>query len=65
MKAATGNRLGINLTNLLQIKLRGAGIRVVYKPVKTESHMRIIVVGIREAGEVYEIAHSHRTKHGL
>ena len=60
-----GLKHGLNLTNLLKIKLRGAGIRVVYKLVKTESQMLIIVVGVREDEEVYEIAHSRRTKHDL
>ena len=60
-----GHRRGLNLTNLLKIKLRGAGIRVVYKLVKTDSQMLVIVVGVREDGEVYEIAHTRRTKRNL
>lgn len=60
-----GHKRGLNLTSLLKIKLRGAGIRVVYKLVKTESQMLIIVIGVREDEEVYEIAHSRRTKHDL
>lgn len=60
-----GHKHGLNLTNLLKIKLRGEGIRVVYKLVKTESQMLVIVVGIREDDEVYEIASTRRTKHNL
>lgn len=60
-----GHKRGLNLTNLMKIKLRGEGIRVVYKLIKTESQMLIIVVGIREDEEVYEIAHSRRIKHNL
>ena len=60
-----GHKRGLNLTNLLKIKLRGEGIRIVYKLVKTESQMLVIVVGIREDDEVYELAHTHRTKHDL
>lgn len=60
-----GHKHGLNLTNLLKIKLRGEGIRIVYKLIKTDSRMLVIVVGIREDDEVYEIAHSRRTKHGL
>ena len=41
-----GHKRGLNLTNLLKIKLRGEGIRIVYKLVKTESQMLVIVVGI-------------------
>lgn len=60
-----GHKHGLNLTNLLKIKLRGEGIRVVYKLVKTESQMLVIVIGVREDDEVYEIAHSRRAKHNL
>ena len=60
-----GHKRGLNLTNLLKIKLRGAGIRVVYKLVKTDSQMLVIVVGVREDDEVYEIAHTRRTKRNL
>ena len=60
-----GHKHGLNLTNLLKIKLRGEGIRIVYKLIKTDSQMLVIVVGIREDDEVYEIAHSRRTEHGL
>ncbi len=48
-----GHKRGLNLTNLLKIKLRGEGIRIVYKLAKTESQMLVIVVGIREDDEVY------------
>ena len=60
-----GHKHGLNLTNLLKIKLRGAGIRIVYKLIKTESQMLVIVIGVREDEEVYDIAHSRRTKHCL
>ncbi|MBQ6442403.1 MAG: type II toxin-antitoxin system RelE/ParE family toxin [Lachnospiraceae bacterium] len=60
-----GHKHGLNLTNLLKIKIRGEGIRIVYKLVKTESQMLVIVVGVREDDEVYEIAYSRRTKHQL
>ena len=60
-----GHKHGLNLTNLLKIKLRGEGIRVVYKLIKTESQMLVIVIGVREDDEVYEIAYSRRTIHKL
>ena len=60
-----GHKRGMNLTNLLKIKLRGAGIRVVYKLVKTEFQMLIIVVGVREDDDVYEISNSRKGKHNL
>lgn len=60
-----GHKRGLNLIGFLKIKLRGAGIRVVYKLVKTESEMIIVVIGLREDEEVYEIAHSRRAKHEI
>ena len=51
-----GHKHGTNLTNLLKIKLRGEGIRIVYRLIRTETAMLVIVIGIREDDEVYEIA---------
>lgn len=56
---------GLNLTSLLKIKLRGSGIRVVYKLVGTESHMLVIVVDVRKDEEAYKIAYARRTRHKL
>lgn len=60
-----GHKSGTNLTGFLKIKLRGAGIRVVYKLERTESGMTVIVIGVREDDEVYELAQKRITKHGL
>ena len=60
-----GHKHGTNLTNMLKIKLRDAGIRVVYKLVRTETKMLVIVVGVREDEEVYEIAERRRIKYDL
>ena len=60
-----GHKHGMNLTNLLKIKLRGEGIRVVYKLLRTDTKMLVIVVGIREDEEVYEIANRRRQRHSL
>ena len=48
-----GHKHGTNLTNFLKIKLRGEGIRIVYKLIRTQTQMLIVVVGIREDDEVY------------
>ncbi len=53
---ALGNKLGNNLAGLLKIKLRQAGIRIVYDLVRDAHSMRIIVVGIRADNQVYDIA---------
>ena len=60
-----GSKHGLNLTGLLKIKLRSEGIRIVYKLEKRDSQMLVIVVGVREDEEVYEIAHTRRIKHKL
>jgi len=51
-----GNKHGKNLTGLCKIKLLKLGIRVVYKLVRTDSVMKIIVIAARADYEVYEIA---------
>ncbi|MCR4673158.1 MAG: type II toxin-antitoxin system RelE/ParE family toxin [Lachnospiraceae bacterium] len=60
-----GHKHGMNLTNLLKVKLRGEGIRVVYKLIRTDTKMLIIVIGVREDEEVYAIASRRRQKHGI
>ena len=51
-----GNKGSTNLTGLLKIKLVKLGIRVVYKLVRTDEVMKIIVVAARADDEVYEFA---------
>lgn len=60
-----GSKYGLNLTNLLKIKLRGEGLRIVYKLVRTESQMVVVVVGVRDDEEVYKSAYSRRKKYNL
>jgi len=60
-----GHKHGRNLTNLLKIKLRSEGIRIVYRLIRTETKMLIIVAGVREDEEVYEIALRRAGKHDL
>ena len=56
-----GNNGRTALAGLMKIKLRGAGLRIVYKLVKTESEMLIVVkiIGLAMLGVVifewYEI----------
>lgn len=51
-----GNKMGLDLSNLLKIKLRGLGLRAVYKLERTENAMIIVVVGVRRDEEVYKEA---------
>ncbi len=60
-----GNKGGNDLTGFLKIKLRSAGIRVVYKVVRQEDEMIVIVIGARADEEVYDIARQRAIKYGL
>lgn len=56
-----GNHAATKLTGLLKVKLKAAGIRIVYKLIRTETEMLIVVIGARADDEVYETA-QNRTK---
>lgn len=60
-----GNKSGINLTNLLKIKFRDSGIRVVYKAERIGGVMKIIVISARADGEVYQEAAKRWEKQDL
>lgn len=60
-----GNKGNRNLTVLMKIKLRDAGLRVVYKLIQTDTKMVVIVVGARADDAVYEIAAKRIHKHDL
>lgn len=51
-----GNKGGRNLTGYLKVKLKGPGIRIVYRLVEAKGKMAVVVVGAREDEEVYRIA---------
>ena len=60
-----GNKNNLNLSGFLKIKLRGAGLRIVYKLSRIEDRIIIIVIGTREDEEVYESAYKRIQKHDL
>lgn len=60
-----GNKIGINLTNLMKIKFRDIGIRVVYKIERIEGIMKIIVISARTDEQVYKEAAKRREKYDL
>jgi len=60
-----GNKSGVNLTNLMKIKFRDLGIRVVYKVEQIDGVMIIIVVSARTDEQVYKEAERRRGKHAL
>jgi len=51
-----GNRHGLDLTGLYKIKLLKPGIRVVYRLVRVDGVMKIIVIAARADDEVYALA---------
>ena len=51
-----GNIGGRNLTGLLKIKLRNAGLRVVYRLERVGETICIIVISVRDDDKVYQIA---------
>lgn len=60
-----GNKIGTDLTGFYKIKLRGAGLRIVYKLIKTPDTMLVVVIGARADDEVYEAAEKRNTKYNL
>jgi len=60
-----GNKNGSQLAGFLKIKLRGAGLRVVYQLVRQADRMVIIVIGARADDEVYKMAHRRIQDHNL
>lgn len=60
-----GNKSGTNLTNLLKIKFRDLGIRIVYKTEIVNSVMKIIIISARTDEQVYKEAQTRRENHHL
>ena len=60
-----GHKRGRNLTGYLKIKLKDEGLRIVYKIIRTDNKMLVIVIGIREDEEVYEIASRRIRKYDI
>ena len=60
-----GNKNRTNLSGFLKIKLRGAGLRMVYQLIWHNDDLLIVVIGAREDDEVYEVAQNRITKHDL
>lgn len=55
-----GHKRGRTLTGFLKIKLKKDGLRVVYRLIRNDKVMNVIVIGIREDEEVYEITKTAR-----
>ena len=51
-----GNHSSNNLSGFLKIKLRALGVRIIYKLVRVETKMQIVVISIRNDNRCYEEA---------
>lgn len=51
-----GNKHGSNLTGLFKVKLRGDGIRIVYRLERTEHEMTVVIISVRDDNAVYSEA---------
>lgn len=51
-----GNKNNLNLKGCYKIKLKKSGLRIVYRLVEIKHEMCIIVIGARNADEVYKLA---------
>jgi mRNA interferase RelE/StbE len=51
-----GNKGGNDLSGLLKIKLKRLGLRVIYRLVRENEVMKIIVISVRTDDEVYTLA---------
>lgn len=60
-----GNKGGTDLSGLFKIKLKAAGLRVVYQLIRTETEMLVIVIGARADDEVYRLAEKRKQKNQL
>ena len=58
-----GNKYNNNLTGCYKIKLRATGIRIIYRLERTENGMEIIIIGLRESAEVYDLATKRIERH--
>lgn len=60
-----GNKSDTKLTNLMKIKFRNIGIRVVYKIERIDEIMKIVVVSARTDDQVYKEAANRREKYNI
>lgn len=60
-----GNKSNTHLSGFLKIKLRGAGLRIVYQLIRQNDNMLVIIIGAREDQEVYETAQKRIAKYNL
>ena len=57
-----GNHTSAKLAGLFKVKLKAAGIRIVYQLIRTETEMLVVVIGARGDDEVYKTAQKRTRK---
>lgn len=55
-----GKPLRGGLAGLMKIKLRAAGLRIVYQLIRSETTMEILVIAVRDGEKVYHTAGERR-----
>lgn len=60
-----GNHNGNDLSGLMKIKIRRAGIRIIYRLVRAGMTMKVIVIGMRGDNQAYDDAGRRRERYGL
>lgn len=56
------NKNSLDLSGYYKIKLKKSGLRIVYKLMKINKEMYIIIIGARSDNEVYELAYKRIKK---
>jgi len=51
-----GNKQSSKLAGCMKIKLKSLGIRVVYRLIREDEIMKIVIISIRDDDEVYRVA---------
>ena len=57
-----GNKQSNNLSGFLKIKLKSLGICVMYKLIKIDGQMLVVVIGARADDEVYDVTKKRAEK---
>ncbi len=51
-----GNKDNANLSGFLKVKIKASGLRIVYKLLRIDNSILLIVIGMGKDDEVYEVA---------
>jgi len=55
----------VHIAGFLKVKLRRAGLRIVYQLIQEMDHMVLVVIGARKDDEVYHITHKRIQGQGV